>query len=124
MEIMKAFWSKSQAPHVEVGTGIEVGGELKSGRGVVQLPELPTKVQRREDIERNSSQQSKRQCRIEQFFSKKDQAGTVIRVQEKGSTSINKKRTAIVEDQSQCKKQTLAGRNREWCRRGGKTNCG
>ena len=36
------FWSKSQAPHVEVGIGIDVGGELKSGRGVVQLPDLRT----------------------------------------------------------------------------------
>ena len=34
------FWSKSQAPHAEVGIGIVVDGELKSGRGVVQLPDL------------------------------------------------------------------------------------
>ena len=74
-----------------------MGGELKSGRGVVQLPDLPTKAQRREEHrqERNSSQPSKTQCRIEKFFPKKDQAGTTIRVQEKGSISINKKRAAI-----------------------------
>ncbi len=40
------FWTKSHAPHGEVGVGMWVGGELESGGGVVQLPDLPLKVQR------------------------------------------------------------------------------
>ena len=107
------FWSKSQAPHVEVEIGIEVGGEPQAGRGAVQPPDLSTKAQRREEHrqERNSSQPSKKQCTMEKFFPKKDQAGTTTRVQEKGSISTNKKRTAIVANQPKCK--NLAGTGRE-----------
>ena len=105
------FWTKSQAPHAEVGIGIEVGGELESGRGVGQLPDLPLKVQRRVEHsqERKDSQQSKKQCRLEQYFKPKDPEGTVLRLtQEKGSTFISKKRTDIGEQNKRpCKKQAL-----------------
>ena len=91
-----------------------MGGESQAGRGAVQPPDLPTKAQRREEHrqERNFSQPRKKQCTMEKLFPKKDQAGTTTRVQEKGSISINKKRAAIVENQPQCKKQTLVGTGR------------
>ncbi len=61
--------------------------------------------------ERKYSQQCQRQSQLEQYFKTKDPEGTVIRqTQEKGSTSISKKRAAAAkQNQPSCKKQALVG---------------
>ena len=64
------FWTKSHAPHIEVG----VGGELEQGRKVVKIPYQPLNVQRRVEHsqERKDSQKCKRQCRLDQYFQNRD----------------------------------------------------